>query len=198
MSSFLLLLLGVLSIVVIPPGMAQDKPVSHADDARRAALLKAGYTAVSLTYDPKNLNFFVGGAIESEKVKFQLDRGARETAIDLKAAKTLKLELGAETTAPAIGGLSTARQTSFLKMNIGPVDIGKDWAWLDAEVVDLSRRPGSPQAVLGMQILFTRGCRDRLPQPHSVPASAVSVGVAPVFGHMGGDELARGGRGPKA
>lgn len=136
---------------------AEDKPAAKPDDPRRAALLKAGYTAVPLTYDPKNLCFFADGTIETEKVKFFVDSGARVTMIDAKVAKAAKLELGAETASPALGGVSTTRPTAFSKMNIGPVDIGKDWAWLDGEVGDVSRMVGSPQAVLGIEILGTRG-----------------------------------------
>jgi uncharacterized protein (TIGR03067 family) len=139
------------------PVRAEDKPAAKPEHPRRAALVKAGYTAVPITYDPKNLFFFADGAIESEKVKFLLDSGARETVIDVKLAKAAKLELGAETPIQGIGGMATARKTSFSKMDIGPVDIGKDWAWLDGEVVDLSRWPGSPQAILGIEILGTRG-----------------------------------------
>ena len=158
MTTLFQLVAGLLVIAAVASrGATEGKPAPEPNDPRRAALLKAGYTEVPLTSDPKNLNVFVGGAIESEKVKFQLDSGARETAIDVKLAKAAKLTLGAETTAPAIGGESTARQTSFFKMSIGPVDIGKDWEWFDGEVVDLSRLPGSPQAVLGLEILGTRG-----------------------------------------
>jgi predicted aspartyl protease len=139
-----------------PLGLSQDKP-THTNDARRAALLKAGYTAVPLAYYPKSLQFFTDGTIETEKVKFLLDSGARLTAIDAKLAKAAKLELGAETSTPAIGGVSSTRPTAYGKMNIGPVDIGKDWAWLDGEVVDLSHWHGSPQGVLGIEILGTRG-----------------------------------------
>lgn len=147
------LLTALLAGVAVQSGRADDKP----DDPRRAALLKAGYTAVPLTYEPKNLCFFVDGTIEAEKVKFFVDSGARVTAIDAKVAKAAKLELGEETSSPALGGVSTTRQTAYSKMNIGPVDIGKDWAWLDGEVGDVSRMVGSPQAVLGIEILGTRG-----------------------------------------
>lgn len=151
------LLVALATVALGPPVPAEDKPAAKPDDPRRAALEKAGYTAVPLTYDPKNLGFFVAGTIEGEKVKFQLDSGARTTAIDLKVAKAAKLELGAETNTQGIGGVAAARPTAFLKMTVGPADIGKDWAWLDGEVVDLSHWHGSPQAVLGLEVLGTRG-----------------------------------------
>ena len=134
-------------------GASQDKPAPEPNDPRRSVLIKAGYTAVPLTYNPKNFCFFVDGAIDTEKVKFFIDSGFGQTVIDTKVAKALKLELGKETTSQGIGGKWTGRATDFNGMRIGQYDTGKDWSGLEAEAGDLSGWKSAPGAVIGMYIL---------------------------------------------
>lgn len=141
-----------IDVEVVPAAKADPGSV----DARRAALLKAGYTAVPLTYDPKNMSFYTDGAVaaeKAEKVKFFVDSGVRETVIDLKVAKALKLELGKESVSQGIGGKWAGRATEYSHLRIGPYDTGKDWRGLSAEAGDLSGWTGSPGAVIGMEVL---------------------------------------------
>ena len=81
------LLVVLLTFFLAPPVGAEDKPPAKPVDARRDALVQAGYTHVPLTlYSrllrpgvpvPTALLFYVDGAVglENEKVKFVLDSG---------------------------------------------------------------------------------------------------------------------------
>lgn len=139
------------------PARAVDKPAPKPDDARRTALVKAGYTAVPLTYDPKNLNFFADGKVDTEKVNLFVDSGFGQTVIDTKVAKALKLELGEENSAQGIGGKWTGKAAMIGGLRIGPYDTGKDWSGWQVLAGDLSGWQGSPGAVLGMDILDSWG-----------------------------------------
>ena len=68
----------LLSFFLALPVGAEDKPPAqpaNPSDARRAALVRAGYTHVPLTPDPRQLSFFVDGAIGPEKMKFSSTAG---------------------------------------------------------------------------------------------------------------------------
>lgn len=147
------LLFVALAAALGSPVRAEDKPSAKPDDARRAVLLKAGYTAIPLTFDPKDLCFYADGSIDTEKVKLFVDSEFRETVIDLKVAKALKLELGEEVVSQGLGGKWTGRATEFHGLLIGPYDTTKDWLGVLAEAGDLSGWRGAPGAVIGMNIL---------------------------------------------
>ena len=151
--TLLIRLLFIALFAVASPARAGDKPLPKPDDARRAALLKAGYTAVPLTFDPKNFCFYVDGALETEKVKIFIDSGCLATVIDTKVAKALKLKLGKESASQGLGGKWTGQATEFSDLHIGPYETGKDWTGMVAEAGDLSGWRGQPGAVIGMNIL---------------------------------------------
>jgi hypothetical protein len=72
-----LMLVVLLTFFLATPVGAEDKPAAKPADARRAALVRAGYTPVPLALDPRHrqLRVFVDGAVGPEKVKFFLDSG---------------------------------------------------------------------------------------------------------------------------
>jgi predicted aspartyl protease len=146
------LLVVLLTFFLAPRVGAADKPSARPADARRAALVRAGYTPVPLALDPRRLSFFVDGAVGPEKVKFFLDSGFRETVLDLTLARRLKLELGADVAMTGMGGVLVGRRTYVPGLMIGPYDTLKDWHMVAAKAADLSGWPGAP-GVLGMEVL---------------------------------------------
>jgi predicted aspartyl protease len=143
-------LVVVLTFFLATPVGAKDKPSAHPVDARRAALVKAGYTAVPLTLDSRHLILDVNGAVGPEKVRFILDSGALGTFLDLKLAKRLKLDLGPAVAPDGLGGRLISRQTRVPGITIGSYDTHKDWPHLPVLAADLSGQPGAPGGVLGM------------------------------------------------
>lgn len=169
-------LVVLLTFFLAAPAGADDKlPVKPADkppvkpgEARRTALVQAGYTLVPLTLKPgqlppgvppvpiaESLGLYVDGAVGPEKVRFLLDSGA-ETMLDLKLAKRLKLELGAEVPSAGVGGRSAGRPTIVPGLMIGPYDTRKDWPKVAVEAEDLSVWPGVP-GVLGIDVFDAWG-----------------------------------------
>jgi hypothetical protein len=149
------LLFVLFMLFLAPPVGAQDKPPAKPGDARRAALIKAGYTAIPLTLDPLGTIFVVDGAVGPKKVKFDLDSGSiGDTILDLKLAKRLKLKLGEEAAAVGLDGALGGRRIDAFDLKIGPYDTRKDWPNLPALAVDLSDQSGrSRSGVLGVGVL---------------------------------------------
>ncbi|QJW96387.1 pepsin/retropepsin-like aspartic protease family protein [Frigoriglobus tundricola] len=147
----------LLAGLLAPPVGAEDRPPAKPAapaDARRAALARAGYTHVPLALDPRRLGLFVDGAVGAEKVKFFLDSGFRETFLDLKLAKRLKLELGAEAASVGVGAERlVGRRTYVSGLTIGTYDTRKDWPNVAAQAADLSGFSNAPGGVLGMGVL---------------------------------------------
>src|SRR6185437_573036 len=75
------------------PIRADDKPATPAD-ARRAALVKAGYTAVPMMLDAHWLSLAVHGSVGQEKARLLISGGTPDTVLDMKLAKRLNLPLG--------------------------------------------------------------------------------------------------------
>jgi hypothetical protein len=130
------LLVAPLAFFLVPPLGAADKPA----EARRAALVRAGYTPVHLTFDSRHLGFDVNGSIGPEKVKFVLNSGSPETVLDMSLANRLKLK-------------DLGRRTYVSGLVIGPYDTRKDWPNVAIQAHDLSGWPGTPGCVLGMEVL---------------------------------------------
>ena len=149
-------LVVLMAVFLAPPVGAEDKPTAkpaNPSDARRAALVRAGYTHVPLTPDPRQLSFFVDGAIGPEKTKFLLDSGSMNTSLDLKLAKRLKLKLGEEAASVGLDGKLAGRRTYVPGLMIGSHDTRKEWPSLPVQAIDLSGHPGSPSGVLGVGVL---------------------------------------------
>ena len=147
------LLVVLLTFFFAPPVGAQDKPPAKPGDARRAALIRAGYTPVPLSPDPRRLMFFVDGAVGPEKGKFLLDSGSTVTMLDLKLATRLKLKLGEEAPCVGLDGKQVGRQTYVPGLKIGAYDTRKDWPKQAALAADLSGSPPALAGVLGMDVL---------------------------------------------
>lgn len=93
-----LLVVALAAAALGPPARAEDKPPAKPDDARRAALVKAGYTAVPLvqhTFGPGGgaTLFAVECNVGTEKTKFVINTEPGNSSIDAKLARKLKLEL---------------------------------------------------------------------------------------------------------
>jgi hypothetical protein len=149
-------LVVVLTFFLATPVGAADKPSAQPSDARRAALVKAGYTPVPLMLKPGPFFIFVDGTVDSAKTKFFLDSGLPETMIDLKLAKQLKLALGAESETIGLNGNSIVRWTYATGLMIGPYDTRKDWPNVAIQAADLSGWPEGTGGVLGMGALDPR------------------------------------------
>ena len=143
----------VLAFFIVPCVRAGDKPSARPADARRAALVAAGYTHVPLGLDPLNRSFYVDGAVGQEKEKFLLDSGSMNTSLDLKLAKRLKLKLGEEAASVGLDGKQVGRRTNVPGLMIGPYDTRKDWADVAVQAADHSGISRAPGGVLGMDVL---------------------------------------------
>lgn len=138
------------------PVGADDKPPAKPAkpaDARRAALVLAGYTRIPLTINPLRMGFFVDGAVGPEKVKLLLDSGSGDTLLDLKLATRLKLKMGEETATTGLGGSMVGRRTYVPGLMFGTYDTQKDWPNVAAQATDLSGWSGAPGGVIGMHVL---------------------------------------------
>ena len=125
----------LLTVILGRPVGAEDKPPAKATDARRPALVRAGYTPVPLTVGPwGNLVPYVEGTVGTEKARFLLDSGCRETVLDLAVAKRLKLKLGQEAELVGLGKRWVGRRVLFPGLTFGPYDFHKD--------LGMDRRPG--------------------------------------------------------
>lgn len=134
-----LLLVALAAAALGPPAGAEDKPAPAPADARRAALLNAGYTAVPLvdhTFGPGGgaTLFAVECGLGGEKAKFVLNTEPGHSQIDPKLAKKLKLELGEGKRADG-GAVRTADLGGIV---VGGYDTRKDFGTLGAEVEDQS------------------------------------------------------------
>ena len=139
-----------------PPVGAQDKPPAKTGDARRAALIAAGYTPVPLAPDPRRVMFFVDGAVGPEKGKFLLDTGFTQTILDLKLVERLNLKLGKEVPWVRLDGKQVSRQTYVPSLKIGTYDTRKEWPKQDILASDLSGPPPALAGVLGMDFFEAR------------------------------------------
>lgn len=134
-------------------------PISAADptpaDARRAALVKAGYTPIPLTVD-RQLFLNVEGKVGPEKVRFQLDSGSDDTMLDLSVAKRLNLKLGEEVPSIGAGGERIDRQVEFPGLMLGTYNLFEDWKRFEGVAGDLSGVSNNPPSGLfGMRALQT-------------------------------------------
>ncbi len=148
-------LLVLLAFSFIAPVNADDKPAAKPTDVRKAALLKAGYTAVPLSDGPKrDLKFYVDGIVGAEKVRFLLDSGDMDSAeIELAVAKRLKLMLGEEVAGLGAGGKHIGRQVEFPSLTLGSFDAFKDWHRFGGVASDLTQSSNSPTGILGVAAL---------------------------------------------
>ena len=108
-------LVVLLTFLFAAPAGAEDKPSAKLDkpaDARRAALVKAGYTAVPMTLDAQWLSLSVNGSVGQERASFLISGGTPDTVLDMKLAKRLNLPLGPEVAFGAGNGFAqlAARQ----------------------------------------------------------------------------------------
>ncbi|MBX9585220.1 MAG: aspartyl protease family protein [Gemmataceae bacterium] len=148
------LLVVLVAVLLGPPVRAEDKPAPKPDDARRAALLKAGYVAVPLALDP-NAIVSVVCTVGTEKVKFLVDTGRPDTLLDLKVAKRLKLELGRKDRGGGLGGNFAGRTVQLPGLVIGGHDTRTDFNRFSALAGDLSQLgdAGDVGGVLGFGAL---------------------------------------------
>src|SRR6185437_7032047 len=142
----------LLTFIIALPVDAEDKPSSKPADAPRAALVRAGYTAVPLTVGPEDLLFCVEGRVGAEKVRFLLDSGAGQTVLDLAVAKQLKLELGEGAALVGPSGRGAAYQVKFPGLTLGSYDALKHWNRVEGLTSDLSGLSG-PKGLLGIGAL---------------------------------------------
>ena len=141
------LLVAFVAAFFVPDGRAADKPPGKPDDARRAALLKAGYTAVPLIFDPQDLFFYVDGTAGTERVTFFLDSGQNATVLADKVAKKLKLQPGEAYRAMGADGLWTGRRVAVPGLTFGTFDTRTDYpAGVNAVAADGLRLGGSGRA----------------------------------------------------
>jgi uncharacterized protein (TIGR03067 family) len=146
-------LVVLLTFFLAQPVGAEDKPPEKPADARRAALVRAGYSHVPLTFDPLRMGFFVDGAVGPEKVKLLLDSGSGDTLLDLKLATRLKLKIGEEKATTGLGGSMVGRRTYVPGLMFGTYDTQKDWPNVAAQATDLSGWSGAPGGVIGAHVL---------------------------------------------
>ena len=147
-------LVVLLTLLFAAPVRAQDKPADPAD-ARRAALVKAGYTAVPLTLESTWLSLSANGTVGRERAKFLISGGTPDTVLDMKLAKRLNLPLGPEVAFGVGNGFAqlAARQMFAPGFTLGNYDTRRDWPNLPGVAADLSGQPGSPQGMLGNDFL---------------------------------------------
>ncbi len=148
-----ILVLGLL--VLAAPAGAVDKQLVKPADARRDALVKAGYTAIPLTVSPE-LRLYVEGAIGSEKVRFKLCSGESMTVIDFSVARRLGLPLG-EAVPRGMGSSYAGRVAEYPGISLGTFAPLKNWNMLKGMAVDLSRLDNHPTGLLAMDVLDAWG-----------------------------------------
>ncbi|MBX9627525.1 MAG: hypothetical protein K2X82_27235 [Gemmataceae bacterium] len=136
---------AVFAAVLIGPAVrAEDKPAAKPDDARRAALLKAGYVAVPLIAEESR--FVVECRIGEVKGRFLIDTGMDYTALDNRFEKRAGVEDVGE---PVRAGALTARPGDIQGMTIGGYDTRRDANVGKVVLTDLSGFSGGLTGALG-------------------------------------------------
>lgn len=143
----------LLTFFLAPHVWAEDKPPVKPADARRDALVQAGYTPVPIAFIPGTGHCYANSAVGPEKAKFLLSSASQDTLIDLKLAKRLNLQLGEEVASIGEGGgAQVGRRTNIPGLMIGTYDTRKDWC-VAARAADLSGQPDAGGGELGMDVL---------------------------------------------
>lgn len=131
--------------------VAADKPAPKPADPRCEALLKAGYTAVPLTYDDGQL--VAEGQVLTEKGKFLVNTGTHLPLIERKVARKLKLEFGDRVPTAGSGGSADGRVVRLPGLTLGGYDTRKDVNRMPAVAADLSKLGNNLSGSLGVQAL---------------------------------------------